>query len=355
MFNTYDLTKPYDNQMGYSDDILDRFWSKVEFKYLENGEIDTNACMEWTAGTNYNSYGQFTIGKIHYLTHRFSFECFNGPVDFDLVVRHTCNNPLCLNPLHLKVGTQQENIDDMMAANRQSKNVESLTKKQVLEIKELLDQYVKIIVIAERYNVHFQTISNIRRGKYWSRITGIKKGDYEQNINHGILVKEQLLEIKNLFGLGVKSRIIAEQFDVSEGTISNIRRGNFWSNITGIKNGDYNNGSGGSKLTKFQAIDVKDMLEDKVSVDIIANKFGLDITSIYNIRAGKTYTEYTGIKPGDYSNKPGSLVKEQVIEVKKLLKNKVKGVEIARMFNVSKHVISKIKNGKTWSDVILVN
>jgi len=348
----YDETKPYYDQMGYGNEILDRFWSKVDVKKLDNCEDDLDACMEWTAGLNYNSYSQFTIGKIHYLGHRFIYECFNGPVDSELVIRHyVCNNPTCVNPKHLKIGTQKENIDDMITANRQNKDIEYLTKKQVLEIKELLDLGVKIKVIADQFNVHFQSISNIRIGKYWSHITGIKNGDYSTNINHGKLSKEQVLEIKNLFDSGLKSHIIADKFNISEYTISHIRRGNFWSNITGIKNGDYDKGSGGSKLDRFQILEVKELLENKVPVEIIAEQFNLDTTSIYNIRAGKTYTNYTGIKSGDYSNKPSSLIRDQVVEIKKLLNSGVKGIDIAKRFNVSKHIISKIKNGKTWCDV----
>ncbi len=348
----YDDTKPFYNQMGYDEEILERFWSKVNVKKLDDGTDDLDACMEWTAGINYYNYSQFTIGGTHYLGHRFIYECFNGPVDFDLVVRHyVCNNPSCVNPKHLKIGTQKENIEDMMLAGRQSKNTEYLNKKQVLEIKELLDSGVKIKIIAEKFNIHIQSVSNIRRGNYWSDITGIKNGDYSTNLNHGILLRDQVLEIKKLFDLGIKSKIIAEKFNISEYNISHIRRGNFWSNITGIKNGDYDNGSGGSKLNKSQVLEVKQLLENKVSVEIIAEKFNIDITSVYNIRSGKTYTKYTGIKSGDFSNKPSSLVEKQVIEIKRLLRNKVKGIDIAKKFNVSKHIISKIKNGKTWVDV----
>jgi len=51
-------------------------------------------------------------------THRLSHEFFNGPIPTGIVVRHTCHIPNCINPDHLVLGTQAENVADTVAANR---------------------------------------------------------------------------------------------------------------------------------------------------------------------------------------------------------------------------------------------
>lgn len=95
-------------------DIL-RFWSKVEFKH--------NQCWCWQASTIKNKrtgleYGQFTLGKKHFLAHRFSFILKNGSIPEGLHIRHSCHNTLCVNPKHLLSGTKTDNEQDKKRAGR---------------------------------------------------------------------------------------------------------------------------------------------------------------------------------------------------------------------------------------------
>lgn len=84
----------------------DRFWEKV-------GKDGPDGCWVWTAGTTPNGYGTFTIGGRQEGTrgaHRVAYELARGPIPPGLQIDHLCRNRLCVNPAHLEVVTNRENV-----------------------------------------------------------------------------------------------------------------------------------------------------------------------------------------------------------------------------------------------------
>lgn len=79
-----------------------------------------NDCWEWTGGTQSRGYGITGIPKTRkkIVTHRASYEAFIGEIPKGLYVCHKCDNPPCCNPNHLFVGTQKENLQDMVRKGR---------------------------------------------------------------------------------------------------------------------------------------------------------------------------------------------------------------------------------------------
>jgi hypothetical protein len=76
---------------------------------------EPNVCHLWTGGTAGGrgyKHGQFRLGSLMVRAHRFAYERAYGPIPAGQVCRHRCNNPLCVRPDHLVLGTQQENVDD---------------------------------------------------------------------------------------------------------------------------------------------------------------------------------------------------------------------------------------------------
>lgn len=88
-----------------------RFWKKVD---------TSGPCWIWTGRCDPDGYGVIKLSrtKTTVRAHRYAFELFNGPIDFDVVVCHTCDRPSCVNPAHLYAGTHKTNAADKVARGR---------------------------------------------------------------------------------------------------------------------------------------------------------------------------------------------------------------------------------------------
>ena len=90
---------------------------------------ETNGCWEWKKSTFKGGYGAITINGKQFSAHRASYECFVGEIPEGLHVLHKCDNPRCINPDHLWVGTHKENMLDKMAKGRD--NVKGRSFKRI--------------------------------------------------------------------------------------------------------------------------------------------------------------------------------------------------------------------------------
>lgn len=97
--------------MILSDKDKERFLSKV----LIGSE---NECWPWQAYVNPGGYGRIQIQRQSRVAHRISWIVFNGTFDSSLYVCHTCDNPSCVNPNHLFLGTQHDNMQDCFNKKR---------------------------------------------------------------------------------------------------------------------------------------------------------------------------------------------------------------------------------------------
>jgi len=107
-------------------------------------------------------------------THRVAYELTFGPIPEGQVVRHKkCDNPPCCNPAHLRLGTQADNIADMVAAGRQSFGARNpnakLTDADVIAIRSGQSSETTA-ELAQRFGVSQSLISQIRGGSLWKHV-----------------------------------------------------------------------------------------------------------------------------------------------------------------------------------------
>lgn len=131
-------------------------------------------CWEWKGKHPKSRYGKISLRGKDYLAHRAAYEVWVGPIPKGLLVRHTCDNPPCINPEHLKVGTAKDNARDKVLRNRtQDQRGElgpraKLTQAEVGQIRETYsDGGVTQQALADQYGVTQTTIGLIVRNKTW--------------------------------------------------------------------------------------------------------------------------------------------------------------------------------------------
>jgi len=133
----------------------------------------TATCWLWLGAKTRAGYGRFGRQK-GYHAHRRSYELHKGPIPEGLLVCHTCDNPPCVNPDHLFLGTSADNSQDMARKGRGMQGEKArtavLTKEDVLAIKGMLDAGVVHRSIASKYGVERSTITAISRGKNWKHV-----------------------------------------------------------------------------------------------------------------------------------------------------------------------------------------
>jgi hypothetical protein len=146
-----------------------------------NSTPDAKGCWQWDGALkDQKTYGRVTWtgsgGRRVVGAHQLSFTAFVGPVPRGHVVRHTCHNPRCVNPDHLVVGTQRDNIRDAkergtLRLGHVMKGEDSphskLTADQVREIRADTRSQV---TIASAYGISQSTISAIRLRRKWKHI-----------------------------------------------------------------------------------------------------------------------------------------------------------------------------------------
>lgn len=156
---------PLRSNQIYSDTATKRFWAKV-------GPKLSNGCMEWTAYSLNKGYGMFRRGKLadgRVLAHRFSYEIHNGPIPEGMIVRHKCDNPKCVNPEHLLLGTQKDNVADMVARKRHAWKGglpwEKLSDDDISDIRVMRGYGMGVTALAREYGVSHALISMHLSGK----------------------------------------------------------------------------------------------------------------------------------------------------------------------------------------------
>ena len=156
--------------------LAERFWSKVDPR-------SPDECWPWLMKSKLAGYGFLARGNRQgkILAHRAAWESANGPIPkgegaHGTVVMHTCDNRLCCNPAHLRLGTQADNVRDMREKGR---NVD-LTRRIGTDhprakinpeiVRAIRDRSNTVKRLNELYGVNKAMVDNVRRGRTWSHV-----------------------------------------------------------------------------------------------------------------------------------------------------------------------------------------
>lgn len=130
-----------------------------------------SGCWLWTGGRTPKGYGQFNLGrdasgKQHTeYAHRIAYVLNHGDIPAGLVVMHTCDTPACVNPAHLVLGTQGDNVRDAAQKGHYSKPHADVTYKLSRQaVREIRQSHEAGVTLARRHGVTPAYISVIRRG-----------------------------------------------------------------------------------------------------------------------------------------------------------------------------------------------
>ena len=151
---------------GFMTKTENRFWSFV-------CKCDINECWLWTGAKFKDNYGAFWVDGKSVRAHRVSYELAKGKITDGLCVLHKCDNPLCVNPNHLFMGSDADNVRDCATKNRrnysygENNGSAKLSGEDILRIRELLLIGISTKEIGNMYGVSQQSISLINTNKTW--------------------------------------------------------------------------------------------------------------------------------------------------------------------------------------------
>ena len=155
-------------------DIWERFWEKVH-------KLPGDGCWLWTgARSRHGGYGIVSYKLKPHRAHALSWEFANGTKPTGMVICHKCDNPPCVRPSHLMLGTHRDNIRDMAAKGRQGlhRNPERAIRGTRHHNAKLTDELVREIrtssesayALAKRLGVSEPTIARVRQRVTWRHV-----------------------------------------------------------------------------------------------------------------------------------------------------------------------------------------
>ena len=128
-----------------------------------------SGCWLWIGGATTVGYGKIFANGFVRLSHRVSYEEYKGAIPEGMLVLHKCDTPACINPEHLFLGTNKENMQDASRKGRTSfgeKNGSSkITEKDAILI---LNSAQSVSILSRKYNITETSIRNIKNGDKWS-------------------------------------------------------------------------------------------------------------------------------------------------------------------------------------------
>lgn len=220
--------------------LNERFWSKVN-------KSTGGSCWEWTSNKNNKGYGLFKVSAVvgNRLAHRLSYEDAKGKIPKGMLVRHSCDNPLCVNPDHLLRGSYKQNVADMDARGRrvsprlsgETNPWSKLTDQQVVQMRRDYITGRSKAEIAAANGMTITAVGDVLLGRSWKHLLGVNGapslaelkayGKISRKSNSKITQKVAA-DIRRRLAAGEMGKDLAVEYGIHKATVSEIRHRKIW-------------------------------------------------------------------------------------------------------------------------------
>lgn len=148
----------------------------VRFMRYANPTSTPGECWLWSGHSRDGRYGHFTVDAETVHAHRWIYELVHGPIPAGLLIRHKCDTPRCVNPMHLEVGTHRDNARDMVSRGRNPNRqgvkhpLARLKDADIVAIRTLASCGHRHQDIASMYGISRQQVGKITRRENWRHL-----------------------------------------------------------------------------------------------------------------------------------------------------------------------------------------
>jgi len=206
-------------------------------------EGDKDSCWNWEKGVTAGGYGQMAYHNKKYSAHRLAWTLHHGKdIPDGKVIRHTCDNPRCVNPHHLLIGTQSDNVKDMIERGRLvvrsrpkgEENPNSIVKE--IHVKDIYEMNGSHIEIATKFNYPVGAIRSIRSGRTWRYITKeLNPGERAKPGAKGELNGKATVDnemVSEIYQSKFSNTELSKKYLCSLTAIQKIKTGKTWRHVT---------------------------------------------------------------------------------------------------------------------------
>lgn len=204
-------------------------------------------CWPWTAGTNGAGYGMLWSPEARrkVLAHRYSYMLHVGPLRSSDLVLHSCDNPSCVNPAHLRLGDHKANTRDMDARARRNSNprrggANPSSLASDLIVTEVRREYVSgasFAAIVEKFALPLSAVKEYCIGKSFAHLYGrddhpsreeMKAEAARRRRNAAKISASDAADIRAALAAGETGRSVALRYGIHFATVSDIKTGKIW-------------------------------------------------------------------------------------------------------------------------------
>lgn len=220
--------------------LTDRFWSKVE----KGGSED---CWLWTANKNNKGYGMFSVSSVvgKKLAHRLAYADAKGKIPKGGLILHSCDNPACVNPSHLRIGSHRENVADMDIRGRRCNHTlhgaqlanAKLTDEAVIAIRQAYIAGCTVEAIAADFGISTLSVHDITGGRSWPHVFAMPgcptreelKAKAAQKTRNNARINQDIADtIRQRLANGETGKDLAVEYGIHKATISDIKKRKIW-------------------------------------------------------------------------------------------------------------------------------